>query len=91
MFKFKSERVDHCFGETSVNPFRQCWSMEGRGASGIRIFLLLFYIFISESGCSFIVSQQMICLVGEELQSFFLHVYVLPRKKKTRDKFSGLA
>ena len=49
-------------------------------ASGI--FWLLFYIFISESGCSFIVSQQMICLVGKELQSFFLHVYVLPRKKK---------
>ena len=49
-------------------------------ASGI--FLLLFYIFISESGCSFIVSQQMICLVGKELQSFFLHVYVLPKKNK---------
>ena len=46
MFKFKSERVDHCFGETSVNPFRQCWSMEGWGASGIRIFfafILHFY------------------------------------------------
>ncbi|KAJ9685071.1 hypothetical protein PVL29_017198 [Vitis rotundifolia] len=24
----------------------------------------------------------MICLVGKELQSFFLHVYVLPKKKK---------
>ena len=56
------------------------WRVGEPVASGF--FLLLFYIFISESGCSFIVSQQMICLVGKELQSFFLHVYVLPKKNK---------